>query len=382
MLQFSCANLEELEPVQKDSFVKYFGNQGNNVAVDLEVLDDGYLILATNENGVDKSTILFKTDLLGNTLWAEKYADITGNDLEATPNGYFFIGDSIKTNNLSTSMSLIKTDLLGKMVNNVVAEATNSSYHGTAVTFSSKQEVVIQGYAEYAGGDTTFTMGYTANLDPAWQQMRKLAALNTEQVTSRSIYEVDETGEGFMYLSTIDPAELSPDLAHVAVDADATQPVAGGLLFSNRNLASTEGDFIPSSQGFTAVKTLNTGGGSSIGLSHFTIMGELQNYSIGTDGFNYFAHSVSRTNDGELIILGSKGTTIDTDFYIIKVGYDGLIHSEFGFENTIGGIGRETGAAIKQAGDGGYIFTGTLENVNDTKLIVLIKVNGKGELKN
>ena len=378
---FSCTDLNELEPVQTDSFIKYFGNQGNNIAVDLEALDDGYLVLGINENGTAMSTLLFKTDLLGNTIWAEAYADFKGNDLEATPDGYFIIGDGINSDNLSTSMSLIKTDLLGTKTETVLVESTISSYHGTAVTLSSIQEIVVQGYIEGTSTDTLFTIGYDINLSQQWESA-PYPQNNVKLLTSKSMYEDPEQVNRFIFLTLNDPAQINASLNHFSINRESVPSAAGGL-YGDSNLSGVEGDFIPSAGGFSSVFTVNNGIDNSIGLTHFTADTNSEpTILIGTETSNYFAHSLSKTSDGEFIILGSTGTTIDTDFYLTKVGDNGAIHSQYGFETTIGGIGRETGAAVRQAPDGGYIFTGTLENVNDTKLIVLVKVNSKGELKN
>ena len=46
-----------------------------------------------------------------------------------------------------------------------------------------------------------------------------------------------------------------------------------------------------------------------------------------------------------------------------------------------GNTGSETGSAIIQAEDGGYVFVGTL-NDNDIDLMMLAKINSQGKLEN
>ena len=114
LFSFVACNLDKLEPAQTKAFMKLFGDVGNTEGVDLLKLDDGYLLLGNNSNGVT-TAVLIKTDLNGNTLWSTSFENISASALAKNDNSYFIVGDSINESNLlNTRMSLIKTDLDGE----------------------------------------------------------------------------------------------------------------------------------------------------------------------------------------------------------------------------------------------------------------------------
>ena len=106
------------------------------------------------------------------------------------------------------------------------------------------------------------------------------------------------------------------------------------------------------------------------------------------EGYDLYGNAVMQSSDGDFVVLGATNkhldgstTRTDLDFYLAKVGYDGSVSSS-GFINIIGGTGNETGAAIVQAEDRGFVFLGTMQNTNDVKLMMLVKTNFRGELVN
>ena len=175
LFSFVACNLDKLEPAQTKAFMKLFGDVGNTEGVDLLKLDDGYLLLGNNTNGVT-TTVLIKTDLHGNTLWSTSFENISASALAKNDNSYFIVGNSInESNSLDTRMSLIKTDLAGGNHEYKSLGVTNVPYYGTGITISpSDQQVVVCGYINglLSGSDTTFIYGYDFSLSPAWSAVQ------------------------------------------------------------------------------------------------------------------------------------------------------------------------------------------------------------------
>ncbi len=74
------------------------------------------------------------------------------------------------------------------------------------------------------------------------------------------------------------------------------------------------------------------------------------------------AHSIIRTGGGNLLFAGNltfvtNGTEVDTDAWLMEIGLSG----EEVWNRTYGGAGdNATAAAVVEAGDGGYVFVGSI----------------------
>ena len=392
----SCSDLETLEPFQNDTFIKYYGDKGNTEAVDLEIVVDGYAILAVNEDGGTTYSILFTTDHQGNNVIAPVrnnqdtvWTNFRASDLHAVDDGYLVIGDRINRDNNPTLMRLVKTDKAGNILKTIDVGDALVPYHGTAVTFSARDEVVVQGYIESATGDAVFTRGYDADLNNLLWSTVETPGNNTKYVTSASIFQNDQNGDAFVYLQLKDPTSLDPTLEHATSERNGV--ILGATpLYESSNLSGTQGDFSKTIElgVYASAFTVTEGTSTFIGLSSFNASGGNSQEAIRikpNNELNYTAQSIHGVvNKDELVILGSVGeSTVDTDFFITRVErLDGSVNPDTGFEKRIGGVGKETGAAIKQAADGGFVFVGTLDNTNENKVVVLVKVNSKGELIN
>ena len=141
-----------------------------------------------------------------------------------------------------------------------------------------------------------------------------------------------------------------------------------------------------------SVQQTSDGGYIIVGTTHPTINEDGDIYLIktnengeeqwsstfgGTDNDRGF--SVQQTSDGGYIITGyiGAGSAYDgSDIYLIKTNGNG----EEQWSSTFGGIGTEVGYSVQQTSDGGYIITGSIDSFdlghND---VYLIKTNENGE---
>ncbi len=381
-----ACNLEQLEPAQDKAFIKYFGEDGNTEAADLLKLDDGYLLLGNNTNRQDATTaLLIKVDLQGNQLWARGFGGIRGSALAALADGYLIIGDSIKTTDpLSTSMSLIKTNLQGE--NPLYTSlGSNNNYHGTGITVSSRNEVVVCGYIANLSGpaDSTFLYGYDATLTPSWAAVRKWGSNGNRRNASRRLYE--DSPDNFTWTSQItDAGNFAVQL--LAAPRDQISILDGRQLLNDETITDLAGGTNISFNSLMVVQTVIRNGRRAIGMVNSSTPGSPG--FVAEEGYDVYANAIVQAADGEYVVLGATNkhldgstTRTDLDFYVAKVGFDGTVGNA-GFINIIGGTGNETGVAIVQAEDRGFVFLGTMQNTNEVKLMMLVKVNIKGKLVN
>ena len=390
LFSFAACSLDKLEPAQTDAFMKFFGDVGNTDGVDLLKLDDGYLLLGNNKNGDVETAVLIKTDLNGNQIWSEFFENISGSALARDDNSYFIVGDSIDTSEPIlgnpppvNKMILIKTDLDGGNHQIITLGVTGVPYHGTGITVSNTGEVVVCGFIKgLSGTDTTFLYGYNNLLVPTWTDVRKWWTDADNRISSRTLIQNDNNNFVF---TTIYGSDNS--IETIVSEGDTPEFVSRDLL-KDFNSTADLGDFYENSNDNNngiLVQTVDNGK-KNIAMVTYNSTSASPPIIIGDVTKNYEAASVVQASDGDFVILGStdkhSDSRTDSDFYITKVGFDGTISTLSGFENFIGGTGDETGAAMVQADDRGFVFLGTMENTNKVKFMVLVKVNIRGEMIN
>ena len=384
LFSFVACNLDKLEPAQTKAFMKFFGDEGNNEGVDLLMLNDGFLLLGNNFDGDTTTALLIKTDQNGNRIWSRSFDNISASALAKSANSYFIVGDRINTSNLPTRMSLIKVDLDGGTQYTSLGDSS-ANYHGTGLTFSRTDQVVVCGYINGSSTitDTTFIYGYNTSLSPAWSAVRKWQTDGDQRISSRALLQDDDGN--FVYTSMYGSGN---SIQAIKVEEDSPLPIVIDILGDDISTADL-GDFSSYNNGGALVQTINNNNGkTAIALVIYNAQDQAEDPVIISTAKNLVAGTVLQASDKELVILGSTDdhgddeNRSDLDFYITKVGFDGTVSSSTGFTNTIGGTGDETGVAIVQAEDKGFVFLGTMLNTNGVKIMVLIKVNINGEMIN
>lgn len=364
-----CA-IENLEPNQTDTFLKFYSETSEMESKDLAVLPDGYLILATYS---DTTTLLLKTDLKGNRLWAQSFDNFKGSSLTVINDGYILIGDSIDNQNDSTYMQLIKTNEVGE--NPSFRKSGNGFQRGSAVTSTTNGEVIALGYS--TANDSIILMGYNSDLSPAWQSQRNYSS----NIPSKSIHESNDGNLNWL-------GYASSSINFTGVERDSEGVVYDPVLFSGSSYANTDGDFVKTPLGFSVVQTiLDINGLHKIALVssiNGSSTGDILNVGDFTTG-SYMANSVTNTgtspgiSDG-LLIVGTTDDQIDNkDLLLLEVNYDGTLKPD-GINQTYGGIGDEIPVRVRRTPDGGYAVLGTSINSKGAHQTFLLKTNNKGAL--
>jgi hypothetical protein len=131
----SCDTKKEFEEDNKDYFIKYYGEDGDQRAVDMVVNADGTIMILANTTvpGNSQRILLIKTDSEGNILWQKKFGSeldllnreiISENaqDLEPTADGNYLIlsnmyrGVDVTTNENLYDFKVIKMNAEGDSI--------------------------------------------------------------------------------------------------------------------------------------------------------------------------------------------------------------------------------------------------------------------------
>ncbi len=371
-----CKSIDNLEPNQTNTFLKFYSETDKMESKDLLVLDDGYLILSTYSA---TSTLLLKTDVQGNKIWADSLANFQGNSLAQTNDGYIIIGDSINTEAGTTFMQLIKTTKDNGIRTESVFIGTTGVEHGSAVTVTSTDQVISLGYTADSSGDSIILMSYDSKLVDVWPAPRKYLS----ELPANSIYDNNGLITWISYYAN----QSSMSITTTLHDTEGNE--SNPTLLNGQTLANTSGDLAKTPAGYSVVQTINSNGESKIGYSSL-INGQISSETILTSGEfetgNYNGYTLTNTLNGMLIAAttdkhvgqGEEART-DQDLLLLEVDINGFIVLE-GINQTFGGIGNEIPKRIRKTADGGYAILGTSTNSKGGQQTFLLKTNSKGEL--
>ena len=393
LVSFVACDLNNVEPVQTGAFMKFFGDLGNTRAADIQKLNDGYLLLGNNS--VNNTVFLIHVDKKGNTLagpWTEQ--NFIGQSVTTDGASYFIVGDRIDTTNPDvTDLGVLKVNTsLESAFTEVNLGAEGVPYHGTAITIDSRGEIVVCGYTYGDGRENqSFIRGFDANLVSTWDttqfQPVTLTGTNPPVVSGKNLYE--STTDNYVW-TTLANTGSSFQLTRYGNPRDVPSTSDGLPLLTNYNVGANLGEFSPTINGAVLVQNILTPS-NEIALSTYTTNPDNPVTStIAINGFSLVPNAVIQDPKfNEYVILATTTrnrdndpTRSDTDFYITRVGADGVVSEATGFTTIFGGTGNEEGVAIVQADDGGYVILGTMRNTNDRDLMVLLKINSNGELIN
>lgn len=374
-----CTTIDKLEPNQTETFLKFYSETSEMESRDLIVLTDGYLILSTYS---ESSTLLLKTDVSGNKVWAQSFDNFQGSSLTEIDDGYILIGDGINDQSDSTYMQLIKTNKTDGQIT-TTTQVGYGAQHGSAVMLTSTNEIIGLGYTSSGqlndDEDTTYVIvtGFDSNLIQTWNSVRSNPVLNVDIIPSNSIYEANDGRLTWISYSSQD--EIKTNLNFTAIFSDNSSPDFNTRLFNNFNVSNFIGDFVKTPVGFAVLQTVDDNGVNNIGITS-SVNGVIsEDVSISLGG-NSIASSITNSNNGLLIAAShiESGKT-DADLVLLEVEYNGQVKTN-GINNTFGGDGNELPVRIRRTNDGGYIILGTLINTKDAKQTFILKTNNKGAL--
>lgn len=373
-----CTTIDKLEPNQTETFLKFYSETNEMDSRDLIILDDGYLILSSYSTS---STLLLKTDVSGNKIWAQSFDNFQGSSLAEVDDGYILIGDGINNQNDSTYMQLIKTDINGSTI--VTTQVGYGAQHGSAVMLSSTNEIIGLGYTSTGqlddSDDSTYVIvvGFDINLSQTWDTVRTKPVVGVDIVPSKSIFEANNGNLTWISYSSQD--EVNTNIDFTAIPADSETPGNNLRLFNNFLVSNYFGDFVKTPVGFAVVQTVNENGSDNIGIitSENGVISDEVSISLGG---NSIASSITNSNNGLLIAAShiESGQT-DADLVLLEVEYNGQVKTN-GINMTFGGDGDELPVRIRRTNDGGYIILGTSVNTKGAKQTFMLKTNNKGAL--
>lgn len=108
----SCDTSRNVDPIDHDYFLKYYGEDGNQEAVDMIVNSDGTFILLGNSTESQQRILVVKVDSDGGIIWQRKLGTSTDipKDIETTLDGNYVILSDFQNDIGNTDIKLIKVN--------------------------------------------------------------------------------------------------------------------------------------------------------------------------------------------------------------------------------------------------------------------------------
>jgi hypothetical protein len=396
---FSCKQDIGPTDLQADSFIKLFGNYGEDFAAEVhQTEDDGYILVgtvATHTYGKDIAVI--KTDKFGNEEWSKVYGDTLddfGNSIKLVGNE-FIVAGTITDSSLTTNIYLIKLDANGNLLwektigsnaNEEANEVIVTSDNGFAIIGSTTAEELIIGPG---GNDSTknalgikdfYLVKTDQNGDTEWVQNY---GANKDEYGTKVIQKKDG---GYVLLgssASFEEAQYKKtSILTIAVNQNGD--ISGGF----NSFGGSENDFGKDieevSDGFLILGTSSSfsSSGTDIYLakSNSTLTSIIWETNLGSTG-NEAGNSLYLSDNDSIIIAGYTDdpdvAVGNRDHYLIRASSNGVWDEPW--SKTFGGSGEEIINSIEPTSDGGFILLGTTD-FEGVQMINLTKLNSAANL--
>lgn len=414
LILFSCSNLGDAKPEQRNSFVYFYGSNQNMISSAAALDADGIATVGFKSPSLtdftDPTMVLMKSDLKGKTIWQKDFPKLFGRAIKPIADGYLVAADSIKietnstTGNSTTRLraNFFKMDLQGNITYQYTAGSIITSILSNSINTDAQGNVYLIGTVVRGPGDRS---AYAAKFKPtgsvysiAWFQDFDLQTRNYDN--GRTV-QVTSTG-AIVWPSSVQSTQSRSYAAFPLVKPGATFENNGlfGEVDDANNYNYVVNDLQPSALGFVAIGTQYTiaTGNNPTGTNFFFVMldkqGNVQKASAkyfndGTDvtqnpGISDVEDSgvaITTSVDGGFLLTGVLNSTPSRgnggkDLLIIKVDAFGSPQ----WTRSYGGTGDEVVNSAMQTADGGYLLSGT-STVQNFASMFIMKLNSNGELK-
>lgn len=415
---WACNNIEDASPAKRKTFVRFYEAAHDLTGVSAEPVENGYVILGNEKD--NKQSIFIQTDHTGERIAPDIiFHGGYSNGLKVAADGYYIIGDSIKSSQESgegsvfdlivSSARLFKLDKNGNVVRKVVItdrkETTNiTDFHGGAMTFNSiTNELVVLGTFKkgssterpylIAFNPTTFDTLWTKNYDvidrdyvnsksvhitPTGRILWASALLRENQNFSRSYIGIPYIKENSTFENFSEFGALTDQQLFVNDIQPAESSAFGyGIIGTYASPAGVD----DANMFFLRVNQY----GSIIEGSERYFDGErsADNKSVSADESERddTGDAITSTQDGGFVLAGSMESTPNrgnggTDIFLVKVDGQGNVL----WNRVLGGKGNETVSSIRETDDGGLLICGS-NDASDLSSIFIMKTDRNGELK-
>ncbi|GHN01322.1 hypothetical protein WSM22_28110 [Cytophagales bacterium WSM2-2] len=192
----ACDTASNIPSPSKSYFIKYFGGDGNQTAVDLIVNPDGTFYILGNSvrsAGVNQRVYLAKADAQGRLLWQRTYGDpaikMEARDFELTSDGKLAVVANKFTTSANADILLSRFTLDGNAIDSVLLQLESlpapKNEFANSLTELNDGGFLVTGYTDYSS-------------DPShqWDELHLRTDKNLRQLLTATDIWKETTGSG------------------------------------------------------------------------------------------------------------------------------------------------------------------------------------------
>jgi hypothetical protein len=394
----SCDTSNNVDPIDQNYFLKYYGEDGNQEAIDMIVNPDGTFILLGKSETSAQTILLIKADTEGKIIWQKKLGTGTDDpkDIEPTLDGKYVILSDFQKAIGNADIKIIRIDAEGNKIDSVTqGTASNHNETSHAITPLADGGFIVT-------GTTSFDWKSADDVD------RNSSILHFRFNNDFSSYNAgqweDHYGSGknnvgikviqngdklYLFGHSDDNENKKMMIIYYSLNEFGSSRVPGYLGDASEDTDLTFATKSPLDliDGYLLVGTAN---GSSVSPKarvskvknplFFNVNSDRQ-FDLNIAGARrlagvYGAPSIS-TPIGYFIVSNESTETSGTDIVLSKIDQSGseIWSVNFGAEKN------DQAAAVAELPDGKIVVLCTIESALQSK-IALMKLNSKGQLLN
>jgi hypothetical protein len=402
---FSCETGSSVDPPYVDYFVKYFGGDGDQMAVDFLVNSDNSIIILGNSK-LDATSgnkiYLIKTDGEGNRLWEKTIGNTTdvARDVEFTKDGNMAILSNYKVSDDNSDFKIVRITVDGVLIDSV-------SFGTPKIETAESITPLIDG-GFIVTGSTSFATGVIDPDQPDESDIFHFRCNSALQFDS--IFWKSQFGSGPKDIGT-KVMQYAQDIFYVFGSTDQTHsgnpngneslfyyPIDNGGVNGQPNYLGNP-DYDTQSQFILGVPAALGEGYLVAGTEYPSVSGtvkmhvaklrtplrfdstndELFDHDVPVDARNLTLQSAATALNGGkgYLLLANEQRETGNNIWITKIDQNGdhVWSASYGSEEE-----DDVGAAITELQNGKILVVGSVRLINNQYKIVLMKLNSTGQL--
>ena len=392
----ACDTEESVEPHYEEYFVKYYGEEGSQEGVDIEILPDGYLLVGNSTpSGGNSAIFVVRTDILGNRISygtiSRPNIDLEVKDAVLDQNGRIYLLARMISSTGDIDMYLARTNL--SAISGEIAPEIEFINDPAPDSFEDEPSSLTL----VSDGDILIT-GNTTNIDPlkpegtSGEDITDIISLRLSsdlvlrpETEWRRIYgqakadyghKVIEKNGGFLFYSSSfysnDPAQQQ-GLNLMVFPTNQIGVVSGGYVTYGSSGNDRGSDIINTSEGGSL---LIADSNNRMLITRLNSSNQLVQFPTAIGKESVKSKAVFEANRGGYFVAGNWSNLNNQDFYLAKVS----VNNEVEWERTFGGLDQDDVSRVIQESDNSILIVGTIVLDSQMKMC-LIKLNPNGDLK-
>jgi hypothetical protein len=412
-LLLSCDSASNLELPEDNYFLKYFGNDGNQKGVDVEVDSEGnfYLLGSTdslggNTEGKERQIILIKTDAKGDLIW-QKYFGTSNVDnardlLLTTDNKLAVLANSapsFETTSVSSDIYIAILNTNGDILQTKIVGLANSNEVGYSISQTNDGFIVAGSTtAVQPKGSTLIDTDLTDGLQirffsnlaidyPNWRQ--KLGSEFSDVIVNLT---QNENGEFSLFGYSNKKLPFSTSTRNnynywVRTINSFGEPTREETYITDNSTDFVLNSVVKTEDGFLLAGQSAMTSGSRLFVSRLSRnLSVTKNFTSSDIGISISVENYGATNasiasfNSEIYVLSNESLRLNNvNWYFDKLSIDGL--SGLTQPILFGGEFEDKIGAIKVLKDGKIVMLGTMAigTRGSEQKMTLVKVNSSGK---